>query len=103
MKIRLEPDERKVLDSIRRLRNAMNKNAGFKKWTIDHILPISQGGFDHPENIRLMLMEDNQRRHYSYDDVDPAYIVYLRELGESRRIENNTFEDAVECPASTQT
>ena len=39
-----------------------NKNAGFIKYHVDHIQPLSKGGLHHEDNLQILLAVDNLQK-----------------------------------------
>ena len=50
------------IKSIYKKRNALNLQAGFIKYHVDHIKPLAKGGSHQPENLRIILAEMNLKK-----------------------------------------
>ena len=54
-------DRDKVLD-IYEESSKLNKEAGYIKYHVDHICPLSKGGTHSPDNLQILLAEDNLKK-----------------------------------------
>lgn len=78
--------------------SAINKNQRFacvycgistaEKYEVDHIIPLSRGGSDYPENLQILCMRCNRSKHTKTHD---EYVQYL-ELVVSAA--NDNFKEA---------
>ena len=46
----------------------LNTEAGFIKYHVDHIKPLSKGGKHHPSNLQILLAEENLRKSDKYEE-----------------------------------
>jgi len=51
-------DQNKI-DAIYEERTQLNKEAGYIKYHVDHIIPLSKGGLHHEENLRVITATEN--------------------------------------------
>lgn len=43
-------------------RDHLNREAGFIKYHVDHIIPLAAGGLHHPDNVRVVTAHENVRK-----------------------------------------
>ena len=43
-------------------RDHLNREAGFIKYHVDHIIPLTAGGLHHPDNVRVVTAHENVRK-----------------------------------------
>ena len=52
----------KVIRMFYAVMKRLNKTAGFIKYHVDHIHPVSKGGLHHEDNLQIMLAVDNMKK-----------------------------------------
>ena len=65
----LSEQERKDLQAVYAERNRLNEEAGYIKYHVDHIKPLSKGGKHHPDNLQILLAEENLKKSDKYEEV----------------------------------
>ena len=58
----LSDSEKVKIKEIYKENKKLNQIAGFNKFHVDHIIPLSKGGNHHPENLRIISAEENLRK-----------------------------------------
>ena len=56
-----EEEKRRIAD-LYKLRDALNEDAGFIAYHIDHIVPLARGGLHHPVNLRVIPSLENIKK-----------------------------------------
>ena len=56
----MSPVDKKVVLDMYKLATRRNKNAGYRQFEVDHIIPISRGGFHHQNNLRVSTTRNNR-------------------------------------------
>ena len=56
-----EEEERKI-SNLYQLRDALNEDAGYVAYHVDHIVPLARGGLHHPVNLRVMPSLENIKK-----------------------------------------
>ena len=56
-----QEEERKIFN-LYQLRDALNDDAGFIAYHIDHIVPLARGGLHHPVNLRVIPSLENIKK-----------------------------------------
>ena len=56
----LSKSEKAKIDDLYNAKNLLNLKAGFIKFHVDHIIPISKGGLHKPSNLRIISAHHNQ-------------------------------------------
>jgi len=64
----LSEEDQKRVNDIYAERTRLNDEAGFIKFHVDHIKPLSKGGLHHPDNLQILLAEDNLRKSDKWDE-----------------------------------
>ncbi len=58
------------IQKIYKTRDALNLKAGFIKYHVDHIRPLSKGGSHQLENLRIVTAEFNLKKGSKYSEID---------------------------------
>ena len=58
----LSPEEWAQIYAVYKEMKRLNKEAGFVKYHVDHIYPISRGGKHHPDNLQIILATENLKK-----------------------------------------
>jgi 5-methylcytosine-specific restriction endonuclease McrA len=58
----LNQQEKAQIQKIYEERDRRNQAAGFIKYHVDHITPLSKGGLHHPANLRIIGASENARK-----------------------------------------
>ena len=56
----LSKDEQTMVRNLYKENNLLNLKAGYIKYHVDHIIPISKGGLHKPNNLKIISAHDNQ-------------------------------------------
>jgi hypothetical protein len=56
----LTPVDEEVIRRMMELANRRNDKAGYWQFDVDHIIPISRGGFHHQDNLRVTTRKNNR-------------------------------------------
>ena len=67
----LTPVEKILINRYYELSTKLNTTAGFIKYHVDHIIPLSKGGLHHPDNLQIITAKDNlcksDKLNYTYN------------------------------------
>jgi hypothetical protein len=69
----LPPLDKKVIQEMITMRLLKNKKAGYKKFCVDHIIPICRGGFQHQDNLRVITTNNNAGQGGKFDQLDSEW------------------------------
>ena len=58
----LSSEDRDKVRDIYEESSKLNKEAGYIKYHVDHIRPLSKGGTHSPDNLQILLAEDNLKK-----------------------------------------
>lgn len=64
------PEDQQRVNDIYAERTRLNDEAGFLKYHVDHIKPLSKGGLHHPDNLQIMLAVDNMKKGAKWEDKE---------------------------------
>ena len=65
---KLSTEEQEKVRSIYKESSRLNEEAGFIKYHVDHIKPLSKGGVHHPDNLQILLAEENLKKSDKWDE-----------------------------------
>lgn len=69
----LPPVDKGAIVEMITLRLRRNKKAGYKKFCVDHIIPICRGGFQHQDNLRVITTNNNAGLGGKFDKLDSEW------------------------------
>ncbi len=58
----LSAQDLELIQQIYDQRDKLNQMAGFIQYHVDHIIPLSKGGWHHPDNLQVISGSDNVRK-----------------------------------------
>ena len=58
----MNEEESALYNEIYKKSKALNSQAGYIKYHVDHIIPLAKGGLNHPSNLRIILANENQAK-----------------------------------------
>lgn len=58
----LTQEEERKISNLYQLRDALNADAGYVAYHVDHIVPLARGGVHHPVNLRVMPSLENIKK-----------------------------------------
>ena len=69
----LPPVDKGAIVEMIAFRLRLNKKAGYKKFCVDHIIPICRGGFQHQDNLRVITTNNNAGLGGKFDKLDSEW------------------------------
>ena len=64
--VKVSGDNQKI-KAIYKKCQSFNQEAGYIKYHVDHIKPLSKGGLHHEDNLQILLAKDNLRKGANYN------------------------------------
>ena len=58
----LTEEENRSIADLYKLRDALNEDAGYVAYHVDHIVPLARGGLHHPVNLRVIPSLENIKK-----------------------------------------
>lgn len=65
----LSPEDKDKVREIYKECKSLNNDAGYIKYHVDHIRPLSKGGAHAPSNLQILLAEDNLKKGDKWDET----------------------------------
>ena len=59
------------MEELYKERNLLNKEAGYIKYHVDHIKPLSKGGLHHQDNLQILTATENLRKGAKIEEKQP--------------------------------